>query len=899
MTLLFTAIGIIVGGMLFHFAGALSGGIIGFLSAYLHDLRQRQEAVEKELARLARRLGELTKEAKRENFAPAYSEKMPDEVVRVQADMPVDDETLSFTFIAAEPAKEERIWRRPQDMPVKPEQPSPLEKWLSSLFNGENLLVKMGVVILFFGVSFLLKYAAQHGLFPLELRLAAAALGGCALLAIGWQLRDDRPVYAQVLQGGGSGILYLTVYATMHLYQLIPVGFGFALLVAICALSAILAVAQDSRSLALMGSAGGFLAPQLAGIASSSPAMLLGYYAILNGGILAIALRRAWRELNLLGFVGTFIVSALWGSQFYRPEHFFSVEPFLVLFFLVYATLPVLYARQEPTLLDGYIDCTLVFGTPIVVFALQSALMRTFEYGMAWSALGVAGFYITLAARMFRSEPGRLRSLVEAFLALGTVFGTLTIPLAFDGRWTSAAWSIEGAALVWVGLRQQRNLARAFGYLLLIGSGVVFLAHGGLTSGVWPVLNGSYIGSLLVSGAALFSAFMISRNEETLSSYEGLAEPALFAWGIMWWYVSGLCEVGAHTSSDLTFGASLSFVVISCLAYNFLRPRLDWHLLEWPAIGLLPAMICFALLQAFAGSRYPSLHGGWFGWPLALAAWYFILHGNRQRQPQLPILVHITPWWLISVLAAWELHGRIAAHLPGMETWALCAWGAVPALMVLLISRRGAILPWPIKDNLSIYTGAGSAPLAMAAWLWLLFANLTQAGNPWPLPYLPLINPLDGTSLLVLVSLIGCYRAIHRTVPELSQWLPQRESGMVLAGTGFIWLNTILLRSVHHWCGVPFTAHALFASLTVQATLSICWCLLALTVMTFATRRGLRPAWLAGAALLGAVLIKLFLVDLSGHGSVARIVSFIVVGIVMLLIGWLSPVPPREAGGVS
>ncbi len=55
----------------------------------------------------------------------------------------------------------------------------------------------------------------------------------------------------------------------------------------------------------------------------------------------------------------------------------------------------------------------------------------------------------------------------------------------------------------------------------------------------------------------------------------------------------------------------------------------------------------------------------------------------------------------------------------------------------------------------------------------------------------------------------------------------------------------------------------------------------------------LRMLWIAGAALMGVVVIKLFLVDLSNVGGVERIVSFIGVGMLMLLIGYLSPVPPR------
>ena len=57
------------------------------------------------------------------------------------------------------------------------------------------------------------------------------------------------------------------------------------------------------------------------------------------------------------------------------------------------------------------------------------------------------------------------------------------------------------------------------------------------------------------------------------------------------------------------------------------------------------------------------------------------------------------------------------------------------------------------------------------------------------------------------------------------------------------------------------------------------------------SRRDARIDWL-GAALLAAVVVKLFLVDLARVGSLERIISFIVVGALILVIGWLSPLPP-------
>ena len=64
--------------------------------------------------------------------------------------------------------------------------------------------------------------------------------------------------------------------------------------------------------------------------------------------------------------------------------------------------------------------------------------------------------------------------------------------------------------------------------------------------------------------------------------------------------------------------------------------------------------------------------------------------------------------------------------------------------------------------------------------------------------------------------------------------------------------------------------------------------------MVWANRSRLRWLWFSGAGLLGLEVIKLFLVDLSGTGTVARIVSFLAVGALMLVIGFFSPLPPAE-----
>ena len=104
-------------------------------------------------------------------------------------------------------------------------------------------------------------------------------------------------------------------------------------------------------------------------------------------------------------------------------------------------------------------------------------------------------------------------------------------------------------------------------------------------------------------------------------------------------------------------------------------------------------------------------------------------------------------------------------------------------------------------------------------------------------------------------------------------------------------------RAVHFYAGAAYPIEHIIETDAFQTTASILWTVTALLLMGFGTRRSLRPVWIMGAALLALVIVKLFTIDLSNLEIVARIVSFITVGILMLIIGYFAPIPPaREEG---
>ena len=167
--------------------------------------------------------------------------------------------------------------------------PALLEKGLKKArdwITSGNVPVKVGLIVTFIGVSFLLKYAIDKELvvFPLEFRLLAVAAAGLALIIVGWRLRQKMRVYALSLQGGGIGVLFLTIFAALRIWQLLPPTLTFVLLVALTFLTGALAVLQNSRVLALFGIVGGFLAPVLTSTGQGSHVALFSYYLVLKIG---------------------------------------------------------------------------------------------------------------------------------------------------------------------------------------------------------------------------------------------------------------------------------------------------------------------------------------------------------------------------------------------------------------------------------------------------------------------------------------------------------------------------------------------------------------------------------------------------------------------------------------
>ena len=615
------------------------------------------------------------------------------------------------------------------------------------------MLVKLGVLILFLGLAFLLRYTAERVTVPIELRYAAVALVGAGLLVLGWLVRHKRAGYALILQGAGIGVFYLTTLAAMKLSGLLPASVGFAFLFGVAVLSAALAVLQNAPLLAIVAALEGFAAPVLASTGSNQPVALFTYLLVLDVGIVLIAWFKAWRMLNLIGFVGTFTLAAGWAHKYYTDDQYGIVQPFLIVFFLLFTAIGLFFARR--TLFDapvqpaqplatraldtlrraGRVDSSLVFGTPMVAFGMQVLLMRPWEYGAAFSAMALAAFYLAMGRLVFATQPRGLALLAEAYAIVGVIFGTLAIPLGLEGQWTGAAWAVEAAGMYWLGARQGRVYARAFSFLVFAAAVWKLLEATQLDAAAGhPLLQGSVIGPLLVAVSA-FAMWAMHRRAK-LDRGDGL---------------------------EAVVGSALPWLGMAALTLLLWQ----WFTPPWAAAATaVLASATFAVAVRFA--LQPLAHVSFGMQALAVAGFVATLHRTAQGLDAGQALA-----------SGWQ--GAAAACLIALSVLGSASWSMLQAHRAAL--ARGVQPVWSLGNVVGVLAGTGLLHLAM-----LFQISLAQAALLWPLtatvvlwvalrmahmPLAAFAGVLHGVAAVLFTSLaVSDAGAVRPAFAHLGFWTP-------------------------------------------------------------------------------------------------------------------------------
>ena len=784
--------GLLLGNLNHESADYLIGGIIGFLVIQLLDLKSKVNKLEKRLSNKQSKkvssdlipdnteiktpersheeiishskptgkldtLQEAVIDETQQVVSQAIEEHIPKDssleidrniIKQMSPEYYDDDDTKTLqTEIITEPIK--------QHVSVVETKPSIIEIGLSkiksmviSYFTGGNSMVRTGMLVLFIGVAFLLKYVAERTVIPVEYRYIGVSFASLTMLIIGWKLRKKRHGFALSLEGGGIGLLYLTLFSAMRIHQLLPAKMVLLLLVGIVILSALLAILENSMALAIIGMIGGFAAPILTSTGSGSHVQLFSYYLLLNVGVFAIAWFKSWRILNVLGFVATFGIGSLWGYKYYQPEFLMSVEPFLIAYFLLYTFIAVLFALKQPPKLKGINDGTIIFGTPLVGFALQAALMKDSEYGLAYSALALGVFYVLFAYIIKLMKKPYMKDLIESFVALGIGFATLAIPLGFDGRVTSAMWVAEGSALLWVGIRQSRIFPRLSGYALTVFGAAAFFVENNTSSTMMPWLNADYIGILIIVCATAFISLYARMNTSKLFNIEARLIPTIMIiLSVTWWIFGGIFEIKLHYN-QIEFILLELFLAVSIFALILFGNKTQFNLLK--QLSIIVAFIMFTVIDGSfltAQDQYPMFWNVRFVGLIIIAlthlylSWYW---SSQSKYKSLTTLNYFSSIFLATGLINWLLtmSVEIMFYYPIEQFVLIEAMMSISALIILALGIRLKLISYKLSSaiiTLLMLVPVGLIPksnnelpaLLNIPFLGLLIYSLTHYFMSW------------------------------------------------------------------------------------------------------------------------------------------------------------------------
>ncbi len=211
--------------------------------------------------------------------------------------------------------------------------------------------------------------------------------------------------------------------------------------------------------------------------------------------------------------------------------------------------------------------------------------------------------------------------------------------------------------------------------------------------------------------------------------------------------------------------------------------------------------------------------------------------------------------------------------------------------------------PWFDWQQALIDCAKVFAPITL---LWVVVTNWSYDGVIWNLPYIPLVNLYDISLWLVVIYGLGTvylsYKNYMKTSTLSGNNIPKKafkpKPILIILGLVSFWIiSSMLVRTLHAFIGTPLwnNTSGAWNSEQVQTGLTILWTLIALIATIISSRQLKRTPWFMGIGLLGVVVLKLVIVDLSQTEAIWRVLSFLVAGSLILLIGYLAPLPPEEA----
>ncbi len=786
--------------------------------------------------------------------------------------------------------------------PTEPQKRQPLEAARSLLLYadrekwarleeklGKQWTTWTGAVALIFSAAFFIKYAFEHQWLGERTRVILGVAAGLGVIAGGRSvLKRNMQALGQGLVGAGLAILYVSLYASYGFYELLGQPITFTLMAIVTTGGVAIAVVHDAIAISFLAIFGGFLTPVLLSTGRDARDVLFAYLLLLDLSVLAVAFFKRWRALDVLAFVGTCMLFGGWYFKF-RHAPTYSTTPtmlWLAVFYLLFLIQPFVYHLRLATPIVGERFFLAVSNAAGMFGLTYSILHADHKHALGLVTLGMSVLYLILGS-LTRKRLRDDERAVFGFIALSVMFLTIAIPIHLDFHGVTIAWAVKAPILLYLGYKYSYFPVRA-GVLipLALAAGRIFTTHWPLHDEAFtPLLNPNF-------GTAIFVALA------------GGAYAMIHHWQRQ---DSSAADQKLKVSTGIA-SAFLALAVMNIEVWQWLDLSGRDHAIRWAcafvctaeAVGFLVAGIMLRSVESrLCGFVALAAAGALETWDYTLGIQdsYLLIFNGR----------FLATLATIAAVFAYALVYRRpqGSYLRDEKNMSIPLFGAGIVLLVVLLSFE--TWQWLVlRDHrylarclLPVLWGLGSAGFLTSGLVLrsiglrqLGLAVLTVAG------FLAAVGYGYRIDSEVRLCINGCFAAAL-TVPLLvfgyavvltrQQCLPHYDEptvGKVLYGIGTVLLWVLLSTETYLYFRQEI-ADPQRSRWIAQMWLSVLWGIYAIAMLVIGFWRGVRSLRLAALGLFGLTAIKLVLVDMAQVEEVYRIVSFFVLGILIISASYL------------
>ena len=408
-----------------------------------------------------------------------------------------------------------------QSAPSKPQEETIFDKLRDNFdwekFIGENLIMKLGILIVLIGVAIGGKYALEHQLLSPTMRIIIGTLFGAALQGVAIKLKKEYKKLSAVLASGAMATLYFMTYFAYDFYGLIPMPVAFVLMTLITVATVWQACTYDMEVIAIIGLVAAYVIPFMLSTGEGSPWALFSYISIINAGVMFISVKRYWRILFVSAYVSSWFIYGVVYRTLDFPETSDAVKLLVFLFinFVIFYVTFLAYKVKHKMIFQNF-DIVYLLSNSFVFFGLGYNVIfnnETLAPYVAWFSFANALIHGIVAFILIKNNMVD-KSVYRLITGLAISFVTIAIMVWATGHWLTMFWMLEGTVLFTVSRISKRPFYEKMSYP------VFFLALISLIID-WGNPNGGHLRML----TPLFEAFASYRSmwDTTTAAVQGNA----------------------------------------------------------------------------------------------------------------------------------------------------------------------------------------------------------------------------------------------------------------------------------------------------------------------------------------------------------------------------------------